>query len=1447
MKKVTIALSLLLVLAMMLGLCACNEEQKPVNFTVSYAAGAGSGTAPAAQTVAEGTEITLAENPFTYEGYTFTGWLAGEQVYKPGDKFTVSADTVFTAQWKENDVIVPPVPPTPKPAFTQAEYAYDRLGGGALELPINLDGANIAYIQVDDKSLAANQWSYDEAKKTIVIAADFALTLSEGEHTVLAVVDVETEAPVSCKLRVEQSVKTSFDEVTTKHFVYGKDAGVTFTVGFNGTTASRLTFADGTEISNDFWTSDGSSITVKTELLSKLSNTSQYRLYLSNNDSYAFTVTSNVIFATDYDMVTVHDTTASNIGHNPLYQYYDNVSIVTGPEGMDGKVLKITPNTVDVTYDCHGYLTLRSPEWDSLWHSVPFTEGKFYVVSFDYMTEGTGAGDFCIKSVNTGWQKELLLGEENDGKLHHFSTIVSAEEIDNGIYIWAKFIGGGGTVYIDNYKLAQLDKAPSLTAGGDHTMGAGEYSLDFDPAGLSYKVLLNGQEISAVYENGKLTLDAEAMKALQSGSHSLEVAFAVTSLQVNIRVLDNRVAEFVTGMGIYDILNKAPLKIYGTFEGGVELVSLKQLVKNHDGGYEGGWEFAHNDTNTNYASLATLVSGNNGQGYLELPVSLLDCLWGQTKFVAEFSNGASREFTVDSFRVPLFTNYDETTLYGYLNGNANPGSPLNSGMWGNAIVNIESRGEGQGNALFIRSTEGAADRCAFTVKFHEHVWDWYKAIGQDGDRYRITFTYQISEKLADKGAYVMIMTLGGVEENFFGSYDSVVPVTDYFEVRYNLIADGQVHTFDSGWFTHDSSLRMTKIVLPDFSAADEAFVMVDDYRIVKSTDIFYPLAGLNEYSLGQAESFSFNIGNQTVESLTVNGQKLLYTCVDGLVSLDKDMLNNMALGSYDLVLKTNEGTYKKTFSIIDNRNAELSVNHMEIVRGQGSALIPGSFNTTLKVTSVTRQGSHAPWDPSVGTPTAMNPAYVTVKENGLELAAALVDQCYGTTGYVVTFDNGKFVAFSLKSNVYYYSNFDETYVFATLGGNSAVCQDAEMWEIVDVNGDHKIKYTPSKAVQGHSVAAINGNGTDNIILTFDNRNVGSYNWWENFFAPGDIITVFFDYETVLNDKESHYSFIWIDKNTGKHLVPLDGSGSFYIELEASNLRGFGINCPAASPDQVEGTYMYVDNFGYAYASDTYLTEHSKNVTYKGGAVTLAGSFPEGLSVVSLKRYGDNFWDSTKTAAGDMNPAYITLGANGMTVSEALINQVYNTEVFWATLSDGTIVRFSLTSNLLHFTNYDETSIHEAVEGNIRSCQDTAMRTLTGADGNNYIEYRPGSAVLGHALGWNTHVMDNRIFTFSNTTLGNHWWWEYELRADSTIIIFFDYEVFAGQKNPAYSFQWMDASGAWHKEALDGSGSFYIEIDANDLVAFGIGCPAASVDEVSDTYMKLDNFGFGYKA
>ena len=99
----------------------------------SFAAGGGTGTAPASSSGLDGTTIILPANPFTLNGDTFTGWSNGTTTYAANASYLLSSNgtpIVFTAQWV----------PTASDAYSFAA------GGGTGTAPASssgLDGTTI--------------------------------------------------------------------------------------------------------------------------------------------------------------------------------------------------------------------------------------------------------------------------------------------------------------------------------------------------------------------------------------------------------------------------------------------------------------------------------------------------------------------------------------------------------------------------------------------------------------------------------------------------------------------------------------------------------------------------------------------------------------------------------------------------------------------------------------------------------------------------------------------------------------------------------------------------------------------------------------------------------------------------------------------------------------------------------------------------------------------------------------------------------------------------------------------------------------------------------------------------------------------------------------------------------------------------------------------------------
>lgn len=89
-----------------MGVLTIYKERPPELYTVTFAPGAENavGTAPTLPTVVRDTVHILPGNTFQRAGYAFTGWMNGNTIYHPGERFQQPANntTVFTAQWEES-------------------------------------------------------------------------------------------------------------------------------------------------------------------------------------------------------------------------------------------------------------------------------------------------------------------------------------------------------------------------------------------------------------------------------------------------------------------------------------------------------------------------------------------------------------------------------------------------------------------------------------------------------------------------------------------------------------------------------------------------------------------------------------------------------------------------------------------------------------------------------------------------------------------------------------------------------------------------------------------------------------------------------------------------------------------------------------------------------------------------------------------------------------------------------------------------------------------------------------------------------------------------------------------------------------------------------------------------------------------------------------------------
>ncbi len=1150
-------------------------------YTVKFDGNGGSGAEMPDITFTYDIGMSLPECLFMRGSADFIGWAFsadGEALFSDGQNVknlsAVNGDEItLYAMWREPAAI----------GFSQAEYFYDKAGGEDAELPVNLLGSNVHAVELDGVELDSCLWEYDAEKRVVSIAYDYMVLLTLGDHTVKLITDSQSDVVPMCKLTAENSIVSAFDN-TDRVISYGVDLELDYAVS-GDVTVSKLVSGNVTVPTDMYSFADGK-LTISGEWIQKYINKSEFIVYLSNNDTYRFNIYNNTVFYSDYDVTTQHNDMQSNTGQNPMYQYAGNVEIVDAPtnSGMSGKVLKITPNTTEVLYNCNGYITLAADNFNSTWRKGGFKSGKYYAVSFDYYTVGTSVGEFAYRTINGSYSKQLILGESGDNTLHRFSDIIPYDAIDGtGLLLWAKFLDGGGEVYVDNFAVIELDKAMEVGVVPDSTYLLGsdnDYGdIIIKNNGLVYELYLGDDklEIASVDADGTVTLSAAEMSKFKGGSNTVRVVTPIYETSVTVRVVDNRKAELLQTNGGFEYYGNENLKLFGNFDTGVVVTSLKQKTKHEDGGYpkngpdDGEWEFWHGDTDTDYKEFAELKSGLNGTGYLEIDSGFLKKFYGTTEFEVEFSNGNAQTFTVKSDAV-FVSNYDETYMIGYLNGGRNL-NVLHSGSQG-ATADIRVNADGN-KAFYITDTSASEQPNLFTFKFHDHVWDWFKVTADPDKLIRITFDYRISD-VSDVYLLIMSAQAQDAADNFYGDWD-VVPVNGYYELRKNLICDGELHTFDSGWFTYSSVLRMTRIVCPKFDAADGRFVMFDDYCI---TQLDYTPQTV-DYKKGQTEDCAVLPIGRDITSITYKGEDYLLKSGDK-ISLDKSKLEKLDFGEYKFEIETAAGALP--FFVTVKGSVDITQTEYEYVYGSGDLQLSGTVGNS-QLASARKKGSfYIAGHEYDDSPTELDLDHFVIADGKLTIKKSLLDSLYLTTSVTLNFLNDESVTVKINSNVRFFTDLDGTNVMHPLrdgngnGYNGHMSQDTSQISVIDDGtGNHVVRYCTYDATLGHAK-----NDVHNMIFDIA-VGWGSEGGYAKFLHDGSPIIaedkdyiISFDYKIVNADGcDVTYAF----RRFGVSDEAIDGTeGTFTTKIVGGQqgLQTVGICCTVVGG--MEDCYMLIDNY-----------------------------------------------------------------------------------------------------------------------------------------------------------------------------------------------------------------------------------------------------------------------------
>ena len=207
--------------------CKYKEEIKEYRVKLTYNANGGEGTIDPA-TGAAGESVTVAENGFTRDNYTFTGWNTQADgsgtAYSAGESFTLTEDTVLYAQWSKN-------------APAQVNVSYDANGGvGTMESVTGDVGSEIVIQQsgFTRSEYTFTGWNTQADGKGTTYKAGDSFTLTDKDTVLYA--QWSKNAPAQVKVSYNAN-----GGVGTMEAVTG-DVGSKIVIQQSGFTRSEYTF-----------------------------------------------------------------------------------------------------------------------------------------------------------------------------------------------------------------------------------------------------------------------------------------------------------------------------------------------------------------------------------------------------------------------------------------------------------------------------------------------------------------------------------------------------------------------------------------------------------------------------------------------------------------------------------------------------------------------------------------------------------------------------------------------------------------------------------------------------------------------------------------------------------------------------------------------------------------------------------------------------------------------------------------------------------------------------------------------------------------------------------------------------------------------------------------------------------------------------------------------------
>lgn len=186
---------------------AIDEKDLPAEVTkynVTFVAGEGvDGVAPDALEINAGDKITAPKNTSLYkEGYTLTGWTAGDAVYQPGTEITPEADMILTAMFAQNEVSLADRTEAVTISYvldgSAAQYKYEgkagiivtqaTVNGKTIDVKANVDASGGKFAYSD------NGWHQVNTGTKVTVPSCKGATISVTVYTTASSVKINGEA-----------------------------------------------------------------------------------------------------------------------------------------------------------------------------------------------------------------------------------------------------------------------------------------------------------------------------------------------------------------------------------------------------------------------------------------------------------------------------------------------------------------------------------------------------------------------------------------------------------------------------------------------------------------------------------------------------------------------------------------------------------------------------------------------------------------------------------------------------------------------------------------------------------------------------------------------------------------------------------------------------------------------------------------------------------------------------------------------------------------------------------------------------------------------------------------------------------------------------------------------------------------------------------------------------